>query len=50
LVAVICAEAGIWHRPFTTLELAALQSLLDRPSVAHLRCTIEGGAIGVVGI
>ncbi|WP_366522413.1 DNA cytosine methyltransferase [Flagellatimonas centrodinii] len=25
----IIAEDGTWHRPFTTLELAALQSLLD---------------------
>lgn len=29
LVAVIRAEDGTWHRPFTTLELAALQSLFD---------------------
>lgn len=29
LVAVIRAEDGTWHRPFTTLELAALQSLID---------------------
>lgn len=29
LVAVIQALDGTWHRPFTTLELAALQSLLD---------------------
>ncbi|MFZ2869358.1 DNA cytosine methyltransferase [Zavarzinia sp.] len=29
LVAVICALDGTWHRPFTTLELAALQSLVD---------------------
>ena len=28
LVAVIAAEDGAWHRPFTTLELAALQSLV----------------------
>ncbi len=28
LVAVIQAEDGTWHRPFTTLELAALQSLV----------------------
>jgi site-specific DNA-cytosine methylase len=28
-VAVIRAEDGTWHRPFTTLELAALQSLFD---------------------
>lgn len=29
LVAVIRAVDGTWHRPFTTLELAALQGLLD---------------------
>lgn len=29
LVAVIRALDGTWHRPFTTLELAALQSLID---------------------
>ncbi|SEP43323.1 DNA cytosine methyltransferase [Nitrosovibrio sp. Nv6] len=29
LVARIIAEDGTWHRPFTTLELAALQSLID---------------------
>lgn len=29
LVAVIRALDGTWHRPFTTLELAALQSLVD---------------------
>ena len=29
LVAVIRAEDGTWHRPFTTLELAALQSLIE---------------------
>ncbi|MDP3579109.1 DNA cytosine methyltransferase [Methyloversatilis sp.] len=29
VVAVIRAEDGTWHRPFTTLELAALQSLVD---------------------
>lgn len=29
LVARIHAEDGTWHRPFTTLELAALQSLVD---------------------
>ena len=29
LVAMIRAEDGTWHRPFTTLELAALQSLVD---------------------
>jgi site-specific DNA-cytosine methylase len=29
LVAVIIALDGTWHRPFTTLELAALQDLVD---------------------
>ena len=29
LVAHIIADDGTWHRPFTTLELAALQGLLD---------------------
>lgn len=29
LVCVIRAEDGTWHRPFTTLELAALQGLVD---------------------
>lgn len=34
LVAVIRALDGTWHRPFTTLELAALQSLVDPEEVA----------------
>jgi site-specific DNA-cytosine methylase len=29
VVAIIRALDGTWHRPFTTLELAALQSLVD---------------------
>ena len=29
LVAVIRSQDGTWHRPFTTFELAALQSLVD---------------------
>jgi site-specific DNA-cytosine methylase len=29
LVARIISEDGTWHRPFTTLELAALQGLID---------------------
>lgn len=29
LVAIIRALDGTWHRPFTTLELAALQGLVD---------------------
>lgn len=39
LVAVIRALDGTWHRPFTTLELAALQGLydpeVDAPLVLH---------------
>ncbi|MCO5085128.1 MAG: DNA cytosine methyltransferase [Mesorhizobium sp.] len=34
LVAVIRALDGTWHRPFTTLELAALQSLVDPEDIA----------------
>lgn len=29
MIARIISEDGTWHRPFTTLELAALQSLID---------------------
>lgn len=36
LVAVIRALDGTWHRPFTTLELAALQSLVDPEEVLEL--------------
>jgi len=36
LVAVIRALDGRWHRPFTTLELAALQSLVDPEEVLEL--------------
>ena len=36
LVAVIRALDGTWHRPFTTLELAALQSLVDPDSLFDL--------------
>lgn len=36
LVAVIRAEDGTWHRPFTTAELAALQSLFDPEERAEL--------------
>lgn len=35
LVAVIRALDGTWHRPFTTLELAALQSLVDPDDIAE---------------
>ncbi|GBQ91047.1 DNA cytosine methyltransferase [Asaia krungthepensis] len=36
LVAVIRALDGTWHRPFTTAELAALQSLYDPEEQAEL--------------
>ncbi|SSW67266.1 hypothetical protein AVE30378_02534 [Achromobacter veterisilvae] len=35
LVCRIIAEDGTWHRPFTTLELAALQSLYDPDDYAE---------------
>jgi hypothetical protein len=37
LVCVIRALDGTWHRPFTTLELAALQSLLDPEEYLELQ-------------
>lgn len=40
LIARIVALDGTWHRPFTTLELAALQSLFDPGEVFAL----EGGS------
>lgn len=36
LTAVIRAMDGNWHRPFTTLELAALQGLVDPETYLHL--------------
>jgi hypothetical protein len=36
MIAVIRALDGTWHRPFTTLELAALQSLVDPEEVFDL--------------
>lgn len=41
LVAVIRALDGTWHRPFTTLELAALQSLFD-PDELEAGFTLDG--------
>lgn len=43
LVAYILAEDGTWHRPFTTLELAALQSLFDPED------PVEAAAFGLEG-
>lgn len=37
LVAMIIARDGTWHRPFTTLDLAALQSLFDPEDVLEFR-------------
>ncbi|WP_342248641.1 DNA cytosine methyltransferase [Sphingomonas sp. OTU376] len=42
LVARIIARDGTWHRPFTTLELAALQSLFDPEEVFDF--DLEGGS------
>lgn len=36
LACQIIAEDGTWHRPFTTLELAALQSLIDPEEMLEL--------------
>ncbi|MFT8642830.1 DNA cytosine methyltransferase [Gluconacetobacter sp.] len=36
LISVIRAEDGTWHRPFTTAELACLQSLFDPEEQAEL--------------
>lgn len=36
LVCRIVAEDGTWHRPFTTLELASLQSLVDPEEMLEL--------------
>jgi len=36
LIAVIRSLDGTWHRPFTTMELAALQSLIDPEEVLEL--------------
>jgi site-specific DNA-cytosine methylase len=40
LVARIVARDGTWHRPFTTLELAALQSIFDPGEIFDL----DGGS------
>lgn len=41
LVAVIRAIDGTYHRPFTTLELAALQSLVDPDEILQLHGTSD---------
>lgn len=42
LVAVIRSLDGTWHRPFTTLELAALQSLVDPGELFDLDGSSDG--------
>lgn len=42
LVAVIRSLDDTWHRPFTTLELAALQSLVDPEEDLHLYGANDG--------
>jgi site-specific DNA-cytosine methylase len=44
LVAVIRAMDGTWHRPFTTLELAALQSLFDPEDPAEMAAFMLDGS------
>lgn len=42
LVAIIRSMDGTWHRPFTTLELAALQSLVDPDDIFDLDGASDG--------
>lgn len=42
LVAVIISMDGTWHRPFTTLELAALQGLVDPGEFLELAGRSDG--------
>lgn len=44
LVCRIIASDGTWHRPFTTLDLAALQSLFDPEEIFFLEETETGDA------
>lgn len=39
---IIVAEDGTWHRPFTTLELAALQSLIEPEEYLELAGLSDG--------
>ena len=43
LIAVIQSLDGTWHRPFTTLELAALQSLVDPEEHLELEGLSDAG-------
>lgn len=42
LIAIIRSIDGTWHRPFTTMELAALQSLIDPEEVLELDGLSDG--------
>jgi hypothetical protein len=44
LVARIVSRDGTWHRPFTTLELAALQSLFDPDEIFGEAFDLVGGS------
>lgn len=46
LVAVIRALDGTWHRPFTTLELAAIQTLFDPEDPAEAAAFFQQGLDG----
>lgn len=49
LVAVIRALDGTYHRPFTTLELAALQSLVDPDEIFELDVKSDAAAREFIG-
>ena len=42
MIARIRALDGTWHRPFTTLELASLQSLIDADDLQDLDGDADG--------
>ena len=44
LVAVIRSQDGTWHRPITTLEMAALQSLYDPDDFVEGQPFVLGGS------
>lgn len=50
VVAVIRALDGTWHRPFTTLELAALQSLFDLDDYAEFELDGKSDSVWREGI
>lgn len=50
LIAIIRSLDGTWHRPFTTLELAALQALFDIDDFAEFRLDGDSDAVWREGI